>query len=308
MTTDTAPVSHLPTGRAPGPARWSFGRIGRLTALTVISAFFLVPMIGFTLMGFRNENDFKNGSLGGVSFANARRSWRELMAFNNGVFGEWIRHSLQVSVGGAVLAVVAGLPAGYAMSRLRFRGRKLLRFATLITMVMPNTVLVIPLFLEVSRAGAIDKLWPVIVIMGFFPFGVYLSYIHFSTALPRELVEAARIDGLTDVGTFFRVAVPLGRQAVALVFFFSFVANWTNYFLPLVLLPVPENATVSVGLQQLIGSSPLVDPTTAAGLDVKLYMPQLAFATLITMIPVLVVFIAAQKFLMRGQIVGAVKG
>ena len=107
---------------------------------------------------------------------------------------------------------------------------------------------------------------------------------------------------------FLRIAVPISKQAVALVIFFSFVANWTNYFLPLVLLPLSEQGTVSLGLQQLVGSSPLFDPTMSAGLTVKLYMPQLALATTITIVPVLAVFIMAQRFLSRGAVVGAVKG
>ena len=107
---------------------------------------------------------------------------------------------------------------------------------------------------------------------------------------------------------FLRIALPISKQAVALVIFFSFVANWTNYFLPLVLLPLSEQGTVTLGLQQLIGSSPLFDPTMSAGLTTKLYMPQLALATTIMIVPVLVVFIGAQRFLMRGAVVGAVKG
>jgi multiple sugar transport system permease protein len=107
---------------------------------------------------------------------------------------------------------------------------------------------------------------------------------------------------------FLKIAVPVSKQAVALIIFFSFVANWTNYFLPLVLLPLSEQGTVSLGLQQLVGSSPLFDPTMSAGLITKLYMPQLALATTITIVPVLVVFIWAQRYLMRGAVVGAVKG
>ncbi len=206
------------------------------------------------------------------------------------------------------------IPAGYALAKLRFPGRSVLRFVTLLTMVMPNTVLVIPIFLEVSAVGkiipmfSVGQLWPVIIIMAFYPFGVYLSYIHFLTTLPRELIEAARIDGLGDVSIFVRVAAPLAKQATALVVFFSFVASWTNYFLPLVLLPLSHQRPVSVGLQALVSASPLFDPTTSAGLAVKLYMPQLALATSITIIPLFILFIAAQRFLMRGAVVGAVKG
>ncbi len=264
-------------------------------------------------MGFRQQDpvgQVPGGifSLGGLSIENAARSLGIVMDFNHGIFAKWMANSLIVGIGGTALAVLTAMPAGYALAMLRFRGRRQLRFITLLTMVMPNTVLVIPLFLEVSAVGAIGQLWPVIVIMGFYPFGVYLAYIHYLTTLPRELVEAARLDGLNEVMVFLRIAVPISKQAVALVIFFSFVANWTNYFLPLVLLPLSEQGTVSLGLQQLVGSSPLFDPTMSAGLSVKLYMPQLALATTITIVPVLAVFIMAQRFLSRGAVVGAVKG
>jgi multiple sugar transport system permease protein len=175
-------------------------------------------------------------------------------------------------------------------------------------MVIPNTVLVIPLYLEVSAVAAVNNVWVVALLMGLFPFGVYLAYIHFATSLPAPMIEAARVDGLSEMQIFLKIALPVSKQAVALVGFFSFVANWTNFFLPLVLLPLSTNTAVSVGLQQLVSSSPLFDPTTAAGLDVRLYAPQLALATLVTILPVLIVFVVAQRYLIRGQTLGAVKG
>jgi multiple sugar transport system permease protein len=265
------------------------------------------------LMSLREENEIGKVpggiySLSGLSLDNVARNWEIIMAFNNGIFTTWLQNSLILSVCATTLAVATAIPAGYALAKLRFPGRKVLRFVTLLTMVMPNTVLVIPIFLEVSAIGGIGKLWPVIIIMAFYPFGVYLAYIHFLTTLPRELIEAARIDGLGDVSIFLRVAAPLAKQAMALVVFFSFVATWTNYFLPLVLLPLSHQRPVSVGLQALVSASPMFDPTTSAGLAVKLYMPQLALATTITIIPLFILFIAAQRFLMRGAVVGAVKG
>ncbi len=294
-------------------SRWTPSRAGRVGTLTTVAIIFAVPIVTFILMGFREENavgKVPGGifSIAGLSIENARRNLDIVMSFNHGIFARWMGNSLIVAIGGTALAVATALPAGYALAKLRFNGRRALRFITLLTMVMPNTVLVIPLFLEVSAIGGIGKLWPVIVIMGFYPFGVYLAYIHFLTTLPRELVEAARLDGLSEVMVFLRIALPVSKQAVALVIFFSFVANWTNYFLPLVLLPLSEQGTVTLGLQQLIGASPLFDPTTSAGLTTKLYMPQLALATTLMIVPVLLVFVGAQRFLMRGAVVGAVKG
>jgi multiple sugar transport system permease protein len=292
---------------------WTTGRLLRVGTLGLVAVVFAVPIVTFILMSFRQEDAIGNVPGGiyavtGLSFENLFRNLETILAFNSGIYLKWLQNSLVVATAATALAVFTAVPAGYAIAKLRFPGRSVLRFVTLLTMVMPNTVLVIPLFLEVSAVGGVGQLWPIIIIMAFYPFGVYLAYIHFLTSLPRELIEAARIDGLNDIAIFARIAVPLAKQAVALVVFFSFVANWTNYFLPLVLLPLSKQTTISAGLPQMLGASPIFDPTTAAGLSVRLYMPQLALATTITIVPLVLLFIAAQRFLQRGAVVGAVKG
>jgi multiple sugar transport system permease protein len=298
--------------------RWDAGRIARVVFMTFVALVFLYPLIGFFVVALRSDAGVEAGSggflgIGDISFAAIQHSWDQIFAYGGAdtphVYVTWLTNTLLVAVGGGILALVAALPSGYALARLKFRFKRTILIITLLAMLMPNTVLVIPLFLEVNAVSAVGELWPVAVIMGFFPFGVYLSYIHFRTAMPYELVEAARIDGLGEVGIFLRVALPISRQAVALVAFFSFVANWTNFFLPLALLTSSFGTqTISVGIQSLISSSPLFNPTTAAGLTVKLYMPELALATAVSTIPLLFVFIVAQRFLIRGQTVGAVKG
>ncbi|WP_350275546.1 carbohydrate ABC transporter permease [Kribbella sp. HUAS MG21] len=295
---------------------WSVGRLARVVSMLFVAALFLLPIAGFVAMAFRSNDGVEAGAggflgLGDIAWSNVRYSWSQVNGFGpeGGLFSRWLMNSLIVAGGGALLAVIAALPAGYAMARLRFRARRAVLLITLVTMVMPNTVLVIPLFLEVNAVGAVGQLWPVALIMGFFPFGVYLSYIHYMTTMPRELVEAARLDGLGEVSVFWWIGLRISKQVVVLVAFFAFVANWTNFFLPLALLSSNQNnQTVSIGLQQLIGASPLFNPTVAAGLDVKLYMPQLALATFISMLPLLAVFLGAQRFLIRGETVGAVKG
>jgi len=298
--------------------RWDAGRIARVVFMSFVALVFIYPLLGFFTVALRSDAGVAAGTggflgLGGISWAGIQHSWGQIYAYGGSdtphVYLTWLGNTILVAVGGGILALLAALPSGYALARLRFRFQRLILIITLLAMVMPNTVLVIPLFLEVNAVNAVGELWPVAVIMGFFPFGVYLAYIHFRTAMPYELIEAARVDGLGEIATFVRIALPISRQAIALVAFFAFVANWTNFFLPLALLTSSFGTqTISVGIQSLISSSPLFNPTAAAGLTVKLYMPELALATAISTIPLLIVFIAAQRFLIRGQTVGAVKG
>ena len=174
-----------PTGRRRGIEAWSAGRLARIVTMLFVAAIFIFPIVGFIAMAFRSNDGVADGTggflgLGDMSWSNVKYSWSQVNGFgpDGGLFTRWMINSIVVAVGGALLAVIAALPAGYAMARLRFRLRRTMLLITLVTMVMPNTVLVIPLFLEVNAVGAVGQLWPVALIMGFFPFGVYLSYIH----------------------------------------------------------------------------------------------------------------------------------
>jgi multiple sugar transport system permease protein len=103
---------------------------------------------------------------------------------------------------------------------------------TLIVMIMPASALVLPLFLEMNLLHLSNSAWSVVLPFGFFPFGVYLSYIFFSSTIAKELLAAARVDGCNEWGVFRHVALPLARPIVALVGFFEFVSDWTNFSSP----------------------------------------------------------------------------
>ncbi len=296
-------------GAMPKRRRFRWREVTPMGFLMFVALIYLFIMVTFVLATMRSQQSLVNqGPFGPLSLGRLRFDWEQLKGFSDGIYFTWLKNSAVLSFGGAIIAVLVALPAGYSLAMLHFRGRRVLLFLTILTMVMPNTVLVIPLFLEVSAVHQVDVLWPVAVIMGFFPFGTYLSFVHYRTTLPYEMLEAARIDGVSEMGLFWRVATPLAKQAAALVFFFAFVANWTNYFLPLVMLPTSNAQTVSVGLQEVITSSQLFNASAAAGLNVQLYMPELAFAAILQMLPVLAVFIFAQRYLQRGAMLGSVKG
>ena len=138
----------------------------------------------------------------------------------------------------------------------------------------------------------------------FFPFGVYLTYIYFSTAISRDLLDAARIDGSERVQVLMKVALPLATPGIAPVGVFNFTGNWNNYFLPYVTLP-GRKAPIQVGLAELLSNVPAFNPTNAASTTISL--SALALATLIAMAPVMIVFLFAQRYLVTGMTAGGVK-
>ena len=209
------------------------------------------------------------------------------------------------AVGALVLTLLVSVPAGYAMALTEFRGRKALLVTTLVVMLMPNTALVLPVFLEMNAVGLIGDPLAVILPFSFYPFGVYLTFIYFSTSIPASLLEAARLDGCSEVQVFWKVALPLATPVVALVGFFSFVQNWNNYFLPFVMLPSSDSYPMQVGLSTLLSSTPAFNPSAAGSQSVQL--PALALATVVSVLPVLVVFLFSQRFLVAGMTAGGTK-
>jgi multiple sugar transport system permease protein len=282
---------------------------GYLAAAVLLAAFvlfFILPVIWLLLAATKTDPELVYRSpFSFGSWHALRHNWDALTGFQGDTVLLWLRNSaIQASLA-LLITLAAGIPAGYALAMIEFRGRRTLLILTLVVMLMPSTTLVIPLFLELNAVHLIGTVWSVVLPYSFYPFGVYLTYIYFSTALPPDLLDAARIDGCSEFAAFRHVALPLATPVIALVGFFSFVANWTNYFLPYVMLPSSNQYPIQVGLGLLITDVPQFNPTAGTAAVLR---PELALATLLAISPVLLVFLFAQRFLITGLLAGATKG
>jgi multiple sugar transport system permease protein len=285
-------------------------RATRLAILTVFAIFFVVPLVWLVLAPTKSDaalvgsGPFRFGSFHQVALA-----WRHLDAFSNHIFRQWIKNSVVYALGATAIVLATAVPAGYGLAFGTFRGRKAVLTMTLVTMIMPSAALVLPIFLELNSLHLIGSAMSVILPFAFYPFGVYLAYIYYATALPRELLDAARVDGCGEWGVFRRVALPLAKPVLALVFFFSFVADWNNFFFPYAVLPNSSQYPIQVGLSNLLSSTPSFNPAVGGGgQQVAIFRPELALATLLAVIPIAIVFVLSQRALVRGLLVGAVKG
>lgn len=284
---------------------WS-GRSVSALIMVLFVLFFVIPVIWLLFAVTKSAhaltvaNPFSVGS-----WADFVANWNQLFGFQDGAVTLWVRNSALYTVGAMVITLIVSIPAGYALALTEFRLRKALLVLTLVVMLIPSTALVLPIFLELNTVGLIGSPLSVILPMSFFPFGVYLTYIYFSTSIPRDLLAAARIDGCTEFQVFTRVALPLASPIVALVAFFSFVQNWNNFFLPFVMLPSSDGYPIQVGLTSLLSATPAFNPSSAGSDSVQL--PTLALATIVSILPVLIIFLFSQRFLVSGMTAGGTK-
>ncbi|MEV7076902.1 carbohydrate ABC transporter permease [Streptomyces sp. NPDC091972] len=274
--------------------------------LVVFILFFAVPIVWLLLAVTKSskalvvDHPFSPGSWSAFT-----ANWHQLFDFQDGAVTTWIGNSAVYAIGALVITLVVSIPAGYALALTEFKLRQALLVLTLVVMLIPSTALVLPIFLELNSVGLIGSPLSVILPMSFFPFGVYLTYIYFSTSIPRDILAAARIDGCTGFQVFTRVALPLAAPIVALVAFFSFVQNWNNFFLPFVMLPSSDGYPIQVGLTSLLAATPAFNPSSAGSDSVQL--PTLALGTIVSILPVLIVFLFSQRFLVAGMTAGGTK-
>jgi multiple sugar transport system permease protein len=299
------PLTPIP--RRPRPLGPVLGRSARVLVLSLIALAFAVPLIWLLLAPTKTERELTSRSpLAFGSFENVATAWSNLMSFNHGEILLWLENSIGYSVAGVLIAVIASIPAGYALAMHSFRGRQFVLILTLIGMILPTAATVIPIYRELSVIGLTNTIWAVILPSGFFPFGVYLTYLHFQTALPRELVEAAKMDGASNIRIFISLGIPLARPAAALVTFFAFVATWNNYFLPYVMLVNEKLYPLQVGISTLLNSAPVINSSNQSNLPI--HKPEAALAALVAIVPIAIFFLAFQRVIGRGMLAGAVKG
>ncbi|NYD68272.1 carbohydrate ABC transporter permease [Agromyces atrinae] len=267
--------------------------------------FFAVPIVWLLLAPTKTSGELLLSapfSMGTVD--TLASNWQALTAFQGGIIWTWLGNSVLYSGAALVITLAVSIPAGYALALTEFRFRKALLMLTLVVMLIPNTALVLPIFLELSAVRLIGNPLAVILPFSFFPFGVYLAYIYFSTSVSKDLLNAARIDGAGELRVFLKIAMPLATPVIALVGFFNLVGNWNNYFLPFVTAP-GRKSPIQVGLVELLSNVPLFNPTSSASVTISL--PVLALATIVSVAPVLVIFLFSQRFLVSGMTAGGTK-
>jgi cellobiose transport system permease protein len=209
-------------------------------------------------------------------------------------FWKALGNSVLVSTVAATSTVVFGTLAGYAFAKLRFRGSAALLTFVVATMAVPTQLAVVPLFIMMSKLGWTGTTWSVIVPLLVTAFGVFFMRQFLVDAVPDELIEAARMDGCSQIGVVWHVVAPAARPAAAILWLFTFVAAWTDFFWPLIALP-PDNPTIQVALNQL---------QSGFFKDYSLVLAGTMLATL----PLLVLFLLTGRQLVAGIMHGAVKG
>jgi multiple sugar transport system permease protein len=286
------------------------GSIVRWVVLLIFAIYFVIPIIWLVLAPSKETPQFSSlNPLAFGSFAQYITSWKNLMSYQNGEVFLWFRNSFFYVLFSLLGSLAIGLPAGYALAIMRFPGRSLLLWLTLITMLLPTSALVLPLFMELNVVHLVNTPWAVILPACFFPFGVYLTYIYYRSSLSSELIDAARVDGATEFEIFIQIALPLAQPLLGLLAFICFNANWNNYFGPYVLLNDDKLFTLPVGIQTVLGSTaalqPGFNPNPGA---IHFGYAEAAVAGLVMIVPVVIIFLLSQRYVISGAFTGSVKG
>jgi multiple sugar transport system permease protein len=192
------------------------------------------------------------------------------------------------------LQLVTSSLAAYAFARLEFKGRDAIFLCYIATIAIPWQVYMVPQFILMRRLGLNDTHLALILLQAFTAFGVFLMR-QFFIGIPKELSEAARIDGLSDLGIYARIMLPLAKPALATLTIFSFVTVWNDFMGPLIYLSSEKLKTIQLGLRMFIAQY---------SADYALIMA----ASLVSLVPVVILFVSLQRFFVAGVASTGVKG
>lgn len=272
-----------------------------LTLITgIFVAYCLFPLVWLLVNATKSQPDFVSTfGLGfGRSFA-LLSNISIVFSYDGGIFSRWLLNTVLyvvVGAGGATLLAVMG---GYALAKFRFPGRKIVFAVVIGAISVPGIALAVPQFLLFAKLGLTNTPWAMIIPSLISPFGLYLMWIFSEQAVPTELLEAARVDGAGEFRTFFQVSFPLLAPGIVTTALFTIVGTWNNYFLPLIMLKDAQWYPLTIGLNQWNKQA-----STVGGQPIQNLVMT---GSLITIIPLVIAFLALQKYWQSGLAAGAVK-
>lgn len=225
-----------------------------------------------------------------------------LFRYQNGIFLVWVRNTVVYSVAGGGGAAVVAAWAGYAFARYDFAWKRWGFAAILASMLVPYTALTIPEFVFYSKLHLTNNMLGMVIPSLVSPLGVYLMRVYIDDFVPREMLEAARLDGAGEWRILGRIAFPLMAPGFVTVLLFTMVASWNNYFLPYILFSKESLYPLTVGLTNMWGQA------TVGGSGTEALQPLIVIGGLISLLPVVMLFLGLQRYWKSGLLVGALNG
>jgi len=273
--------------------RRTTGLAMRHVVLVAMAALTLFPVVLIISTALKTPQDVRSDPFGlfsSFSFENLRSAWTV------GRFSSYLWDSVLLTVPSTVVVIVISTMAGYAFARLPFPGRTVLFYLVVLGLLVPFFTYMIPLYFQLRSMGLLDSLVGanLVLISTNLSFGTFFMRAFFSD-LPEELEQAARIDGASESRIFAQVMMPLVSSGAAALAVFTFLSNWNNFLVPLLYLPSGKYRPLTAGLYNFTGGRSMDIGPLAAG-------------TLITIVPVIAIFVILQRQVTQGFLSGAVKG
>lgn len=272
-----------------------------LTLLTgLVLVYSLLPLVWLLI----NSTKTPGGLFGsfGLWFGEDFALWDNIVTtftYDDGVFTRWLGNTVLYVLAGAGGATLLAVLGGYALAIFDFPGKRAVFAVVIGAVAVPGTALAVPTFLMFSEMGLTNTPWAVIIPSLISPFGLYLMWVFARQAIPRELLEAARIDGAGEVRSFLRVSLPLLAPGTVTVLLFTMVATWNNYFLPLIMIRDPDWFPLTLGLNSWNAQA-----ATAGG---EAVFHLVITGSLITILPLIAAFLLLQRYWQSGLAAGSVK-
>lgn len=279
--------------RRPRMTRGRPGRPGRIIAWTLLflgGVLMVMPFVYMLSTSLKQNVEVYQLSL--LPRAPTLANYRRLAAASG--FPRWFLNSLVIAVLTTLSVLFFDSLVGYTLAKFRFRGRRLVFLAILSTLMIPTEMLVLPWYVMSKNLGWLDTYWGIMFPGMMTGFGTFLMK-QFFESVPDELLEAARVDGLGEFQIWWRIAVPLVGPALSALAIFTFLGNWTAFLWPLISTTKRELYTLPVGLASFSGEFQT---------EWEMVMTGASVATL----PMLLVFVALQKYIVRGVMLAGIKG
>ena len=275
------------------------------TAMTLVSVLFalfvLAPLVWLFIASTKSQTYVYYSS--GFWFAGPFRLFQNIKALGQDVSGAgtyltWLWNTLLYAVLGGIGCTAISALAGYGFARFRFRGSGALFSVVMSTLLVPISALALPLFLVYAKVGLVNSIWGMILPSLVSPIGVFLMRSYIDASVPADLVNAARIDGAGEIRIFCRIVLPLTVPGLVTVLLLTVVAVWNNYFLPLLIFNVNTKYPLTVGLG--LWSNRAVNSGNA-----NLY-PMLVVGGLVTIVPLIALFLILQRYWRGGMLLGSI--